>query len=283
MILVLGSTGTIGRHLATALSKQGVAFRCAVRNPEKAKSALPKDADIVVADLEQPETIEAAAAGCDKMFLLSGHSPQLADLQIGAIDAAMRAGVSHIVKLSGLMYDPDLMVPAQHRQVEDYLKTTGIDWTILLPSFFMQNLLNIAGMVRAESRMLLPFDPDIPISMIDAFDIARAAAVILTEPGHAGKTYTLAGETETMKHFSTLLYSSLDRSVAYVQISPEQLRQSMERRQTPDWLIEHQLGAEQYLNAGGLDLKSDDFENLVGEPPRSLAKFLSYNVISFED
>ena len=107
----------------------------------------------MLADLEHPETIEAAASGCDRMYLLSGDSPQMAELQNGAIDAAKRAGVGHVVKLSSLMYDPAMLIPAQHREIEEYLQASGLDWTILRPNFFMQNLLSTAGIVRGESRI----------------------------------------------------------------------------------------------------------------------------------
>ena len=88
---------------------------------------------------------------------------------------------------------------------------------------------------------------------------------------------------ETLGHFSVLLFDSLERSIAYVQISRDQVRQNLERKQTPEWIVDQQLGIEQIVNAGGLDIQSDDVANIIGEPPRTLSKFLSYNVITFEE
>ena len=104
----------------------------------------------------------------------------MADQQKSAIDAAIRAGVRRIVKSAGMMVDPAMMIPRLHVEAEDHLKASGVDWTILRPNFFCQNLLNAAGAVRAEDRMIMPFPADVPIAMIDARDTADVAVRVLT-------------------------------------------------------------------------------------------------------
>ena len=81
--------------------KKARSFRCLVRDTAKAAETLGSDVELVQADLSDAASVEAGLAGCDKLFLLSGHSPVMVEQQLNAVNAAKAAGVKHIVKLSG--------------------------------------------------------------------------------------------------------------------------------------------------------------------------------------
>jgi uncharacterized protein YbjT (DUF2867 family) len=111
VILVTGATGNTGSKLVRLLAEAGAPARALVRSPEKAASIHRLGMETVLGDFEQPDTLDAAMAGCDHLFLLSPPSPHQAEQERNAIDAAKRAGVGHVVALSVLGSSPDASVP----------------------------------------------------------------------------------------------------------------------------------------------------------------------------
>ena len=160
MIGVIGGTGMTGRGVVSALQAKGAEFRCLVRDPAAAAETLGADVELVQADTADAASVEAGLAGCDKLFLLTGHSPVMAEQQIGAIEAAKRAGVTHVVKLSGgpaiVQEDTEAKIGRAHWEIEQALKASGLEWTVLQPGFFMQNFLNMAGMVKGQGKVMMP-------------------------------------------------------------------------------------------------------------------------------
>src|SRR4051794_17215665 len=146
MILVSGATGTIGSHVVAELARAHVPARALVRTPDRA-ARLPDGIEPVVGDLE---SLGDALDGVERLFLLSPAGPDTLRLESGAIDAARKAGVEAIVKLSaaGASSHAAARFPRQHGEIGDYLKASGMDWTLLMPNDFMSNLLNQAVSVR---------------------------------------------------------------------------------------------------------------------------------------
>ena len=101
MILVIGATGNVGSKLVEQLATMGHQVRALVRSPEKATRIQELGVEIVPGDLERPDTLDAALKGVEKVFLLSSDDPRQAELQGNLIEAARRAAVRQVVKLSG--------------------------------------------------------------------------------------------------------------------------------------------------------------------------------------
>src|SRR5262249_2015011 len=122
MILVTGGTGLVGSEILRLLSQEGAAASALIRNPEKAPS-LP-GITWGYGDLGKPETLPAAFAGCDTLFLNSSIDLNLVALQHNAIEAARDAGVNHIVKLSAFGVTPHAKAPILiwHYQIEEEMK-----------------------------------------------------------------------------------------------------------------------------------------------------------------
>src|SRR3954464_9097937 len=98
MILVTGSTGTVGSHVVSELARAHVPARALIRSPDRG-AQLPDGIEPVIGDLE---SLDGALDGVESMFLLSPPSPDTPRLQAAAIDAARRAGVQHVVKLASV-------------------------------------------------------------------------------------------------------------------------------------------------------------------------------------
>jgi uncharacterized protein YbjT (DUF2867 family) len=192
LILVTGATGIVGSEIVKQLVEARQKVRVLVRDPAKALK-FGTGIEVVKGDLSKPETLVAAFAGVDKVFVLS-NGLDLPTLEANAFDAAKKAGVKHIVKLSGRHLDADFLagtVLAQwHSESERRLRTLGITWTILRPGVFASNFL--MWLVREQGAVFLPVGDgrDTPT---DPRDIAAVAVKVLTTPGHEGKVYELTG------------------------------------------------------------------------------------------
>ena len=259
MILVFGATGTIGEELLSILSRDGVPAVAVTRGPapEQARPGIRW----VQADLSAPASIEEVLSGVRSMFLLTGNHPDMARLQITAIDAGARAGVEHVVKLSALGASDHSRLPIgrAHYEAEAALIASGMRWTILRPHVFMQNLLaQAAGIVR-EGR-IVGASGDGRIPFIDTRDIAECAAVALTRSGHDEQKYILTGP-------EALSYYDIARILTEVIGRPVEYHDRFDEGHDRNTLAAHQ-------RAGGKTaIVHDSVRRILGRDPRSFAEF----------
>ncbi len=156
MIGVIGATGGIGREVTGQLAARGVPVRAIVRDPVKARELLGGEPAYVAADLADPSTLPAAFAGLSALFLVSPVGPSMVSLQRNAIDAAVAAGVEHVVRISSIAVgdpDMDMQFVRWHTELDTRLQDSGLAWTLLRPSNFMRNLLGLAAGVRSSGRI----------------------------------------------------------------------------------------------------------------------------------
>ncbi|CAI0942240.1 MAG: NmrA family NAD(P)-binding protein [Serratia grimesii] len=176
-ILVLGATGKTGSRVATRLQQLGIPVRAGHRS-----ATLPFD-------WQNSTTWQPALQGVKKLYL--SFQPDLA--VPGAIDTlerfcrqAVKSGVQKIVLLSGRGED-------EARQAEDVVKNSGVDWTVLRASWFMQNFSESFILDDLLNGQVYLPPGEIPEPFIDAEDIADAAVAALTQPGHSNTLYELSG------------------------------------------------------------------------------------------
>src|SRR5438445_7354574 len=198
MILVTGATGLNGKELLRRLSARGVAVRALVRNPAKAGAiaALPQ-VEIVQGDMARPETLTAALRDVDRAMLISSSDPMMLDVQSNFIDAAKKAGVRHVVKLSGIMPELDsaFRFARMHGEIEKRLEASGMAFTHLRAGEFMPAYFRQVPSIVGKGALFLPME-NARIASIDVRDIADVAATVLTTHGHEGKIYPLTGPEE---------------------------------------------------------------------------------------
>ena len=241
MILVTGATGLNGRELLRRLSARGVAVRALVRDPAKAEAiaALPH-VQIVQGDMARPETLPAALLDADRAMLISSSAPDMLDVQSNFIDAARKAGVRHVVKLSGIM--PELNSAFRfawmHAEIEKRLEASGMAFTHLRAGEFMPAYFRQAPNIAAKGAMFLPME-DARIASIDVGDIAEIAADVLTSSGHEGKTYPLTGpQALTMAEVAEKLSNATGKTIRYVNVPPEDARQAQLASGMPAYLAD---------------------------------------------
>jgi uncharacterized protein YbjT (DUF2867 family) len=225
MILVTGATGLNGSELVQRLSARGVPVRALVRSAARAErlSTLPQ-VEIVEGDMSRPETLSAPLRGVDHAMLISSSDPAMLEVQSNFIDAARKAGVKHVVKLSGIM--PELDSPFRfarmHGEIERRLEASGMAYTHLRAGEFMQAYFRRVPAIIARGMLLLPME-DAKIASIDVVDVAEVAADVLTSTGHEGKIYPLTGpEALSMAEVAERLSAVTGKHIAYVNITPEE-------------------------------------------------------------
>ena len=276
MILVTGGTGTTGREIISELQRVGAnGVRALVRDTSKASFIRDAGFELAEGDFDRPETLDAALEGVERALLLTPPSPQTFNQQRAFVEAARRAGVRGVVKFSA--FGADASAPEGfgkwHGQAEDFLKSSGLAWTMLRPNFFMQNLLGQARQIAAQGVIYQPVG-DAKASFIDVRDIASVAARALTEDGHEGKTYVLTGP-EALSYYDVAakLSEATGRSITYVPVTPEQFREGALASGLPEWLV----GALERLNeifaSGHAAEVTDDVRRVAGKEPITFDQF----------
>ncbi|WP_159847556.1 NAD(P)H-binding protein [Nocardia sp. CY41] len=230
MILVTGATGRPGSAVIREFVRHGDPVRALVRTPAKAAElqALPV-VDVVVGDMLRPDSLSAALEGVDRVLMISGAGPDMLETQCTFIDAAKRAGVGRIVKFSGddhfTGWDAEKFRSTRnHEQVQRYLLASGVPWTVLRPSQFMEAYFEEVPDIVARGELRLPLGEAalVPIA-ID--DIASIAHSVLTGDGHEYTTYRMSGpQALTGAGVAADIAAAIDRPVRYVDVAPQTKR-----------------------------------------------------------
>lgn len=268
MILVTTPNGKVGSNVATQLLAQGLPVRVGAHTVEKARAAFPS-AEVVALDLYDAASVRAALEGVTALYLASpGNAPAE---PVSAIPALARAaGVGRIVRLSAAGVEQG---ESPLRAIERAVEGSGVAWTLLRPSWFMQNYsTQHVASIKGQSAFYEPAG-DARTGFIDARDIAAVAVKALTEDGHAGQAYTLTGSRPyDRSEVAAALSEALGREVRYVPISDEQFRANMVGFMPPDY-IELLSSLYGMVRAGWTAGVTDTVERLLGRAPISIEQF----------
>ena len=228
---------------------------------------------MVVADLEKPETLDAAVAGVDNIYLLVGNGLNGAQHGINLIDVVKRSGGRPHVVRHGMFGDSRSRINTHHEQVAAGLAESGLPATTLRPTFFMQNMLAGAQTVASAGQLYWAMD-DAKLAMIDIRDIAECAAAVLTSDGHVGETYVLTGpQTVSFHDVANALSDALDKPVTYINVPNEAMVQSMTEMGFPEWTAQGFAELMDGFKDGFAKEATDNVERLTGHPARSVETF----------
>ncbi|MBE9108160.1 SDR family oxidoreductase [Nodosilinea sp. LEGE 07298] len=240
MIFVTGATGRVGGKLVESLLRSGKRVKVLVRNPQKATIYQALGVSVFLGDLNQSDRLEEALWGCDRLFSIPPNTMNQAEQEIQLYQAAKRAEIRHVVKLSTVKSDPESPCQffKQHAIAEQYLKQSGIKFTILQTNSFMQNFLWFAHEMKTKGTLALPMR-DAKTVPIDIRDVVRVGSAILTEEGHEGKTYNLTGsELLSLQEIAEKLSIVANQKITYIDASPLDFKQTLIRLGVPEWFAE---------------------------------------------
>ena len=218
MILITGATGTTGRHVVKELSSKGEQVRALVRNSDRAKWLAGPNVGLVEGDFEDRESLTRALTDIDRAYLLTPTTSRRVFQEANFLEAALKTNLKLLVRLSilGAASDSPSRVLRRHGQADQQLKDSGIAFTILQPSYFMQNILWYAESIKNQGVFHASLPASTKHSHVDARDVAAVVVAALTETGHENHIYRLTGpEALTYNEMMNVLSWLLDKPVIY--------------------------------------------------------------------
>jgi NAD(P)H dehydrogenase (quinone) len=279
-IAIAGSTGRVGSALTSLLASDQVDIVALTRQPETA--GLPNGVIVAAVDFDQPNTLDEALRGVDRLFVSHGTSPRQVANEIALIDRAVAAGVRHIVKLSVLGPPSRLNPFAWHMRIEAHLAYQPVASTVLRPSTFADILKRAGGQIAAGSWAGAAGEGR--VNFIDTRDVAEVARVALMEDfdSDSQRAYHLTGaRTWTMAQIAEELSTRLGHPVVYKHRSPEQQRAALLADGLPPLIADLLVGLDQIFRESVYRESTSTVEDLTGRTPRSLSDWMAENIDVF--
>jgi uncharacterized protein YbjT (DUF2867 family) len=279
MILVTGSTGTVGREVVAQLAAAGVPTRALVRDP--AKAHFDAKVQIAVGDLGAPDTLVKALDGVEAVFSLA-NGAAIAAHEGNLSKAAKQAGVKRLVKLSvnGAGTGGKNPILQWHDAGEQIIRESGLAWTFVRPSGFMSNALMWAGSIKATGKVFAPYG-DGKMVPIHPKEIAAVSVKALLG-GHEGKSYELTGsEALNMTEQLRVLSEASGRPIQYVPVNDEAAREGMAKNGMPPPLIDALLQMAAAVRAGHGANILPGVEQVLGRKGLTFAQWAQENAAAF--
>lgn len=275
MILVTGATGNVGLELTKRFFNRGLPVRALVRDRSRARAIALPGIELVEGDFARPDTFARALDGIDQLFLLMPSSAEVEQRQRNLVDAAKRARVKHIVKLS--QFGASAAAPGRfqryHAGVEHYILKSRIPYTFLRPNLFMQALLNFRASISSEGTFYAPAG-NARVSIIDVRDVAFVAAAALTGSEHENQTYELTGpEALTHAEMASELSEAFGRTISYVDVPPETMLQTLLDLRMPRWQAEGVIEDYDHYRRGEAAVVTSAFRDVTQNQPTRFSQF----------
>lgn len=286
-ILVSGAAGQSGTLILRALAARQQPVRALVRDTAKAKDlAALTGISLYYGDMLAKDSLKAALDGVERALLLSSANDRMVETQCIFIDACKEAGVTHVIKFSGEEaqqgYDPQrFRFTREHEQIEDYLERSGLQWTHLRPSQFMQVYLREAAAIGRSHELRLPLE-SIRMAPVDLRDVAGVAAALLAEGGHTGSSLRLTGpEALSMSDIAGILSRVTGNAIRYVPISWGERKTSLSAAGLPDYFLDalEAQTAERVRNPEAIVDTST--HQLFGIKPTAFSQFAQQHAATF--
>jgi uncharacterized protein YbjT (DUF2867 family) len=279
-IAIAGATGRVGVSLITKLVTEPVEL-AALSRAAGARN-LPAGVSLAIVDFDARSTLDAALRGADRLFLAHGTSPRQVANEIALIDAAVAAGVSHIVKLSA-MGPPSRLHPFDwHMQVEAHLATCDVGFTVLRPSSFVDIMARAAAPIANDSWGGAAGDG--LVNLIDTRDVADCAFAVLLDDAHvtSQRAYHLTGPTAvSMPKIADKISGLLGRTVTYQHRSPAEQREKLLASGLNEFVADLLLGLDRLFYESTLAETTSTVRELTGHAPRPVTDWLSHNISLF--
>lgn len=281
-VLVTGATGTVGKEVIKGLLNTDARIRAAVHTKDIADNEFRVEK--VIMDYQHPSSVLAAMQGVDTVFLLTPFTNNMVELTKIMTEAAKKAKVSYIVKLSVLGAEvlPGITLSRWHAESEYMIQSTGIAYAFLRPNTFMQNFTNyMSGTIKDQGKFYVPAG-DGKVSFVDVRDIGSVAAKVLTNREFERGAYSITGrEAITYAQAADIISKVIGKKVEYVNVTEQQARTGMAGM--PEWMINAMLELYGITRAGNMAVISPTVEKITGRKPITFEGFVVDNKRAFID
>jgi NAD(P)H dehydrogenase (quinone) len=278
MILVSGAAGKTGRAALRALGGRGERLRALVHQAEQVPVVEAAGAgEAVVGDMRSRSVLDEALRGVRAVYHIPPNvNPDEVPIGQTLIAAARSAGVEHVVYHSVLHPQTEAMPHHWKKlRVEEALLASGLPFTILQPATYMQNLLAHWGTICQEGIYPVPYAAATRLSLVDLDDVAQAAALVLSQPGHLSATYELVGtEALSQDEVAVILSAGLGRPVRVEVVPLDAWEQGARRAGLGEYAVETLAAMFRYYEQYGFSGSPRVLGWLLGRSPTSLEAFV---------
>jgi len=277
MILITGATGRTGTVAAKLLAAQGHKVRGLVRNPEKAAALEAAGVELAVGDAGDAAAVRAALAGVEKIAIILPNGEKQLALETQLADLAAAAGAKHILKVSSLESVAGAPNPVHktHWDSEEHIRSLGTAWTMVRPSFYLQNFLGNAATIKAENKFYYPFGDQGGAVMTDARDVGIFIAHVFTTPGHENQSYDITSHDRLTFHEAAAVISNeLGRKIEYVPQDPAAYKAVLGKFVTNKWHLDAVCDIFAEISHGYMAQTTNTFREVTGREPVGLAQFI---------
>ena len=278
MILITGASGKTGQAITRALRKPNAQVRAFVRRTEQVVQLQSVGTqEVVVGNLRHAADLARAAKGVNAIYhICPNMQPDEVTIAQNMIQAAQTNGVSRFVYHS-VLHPQTAEMPHHWRKlrVEELLFKSGLDFTILQPAAYMQNVLANWPAITEQGIYRVPYAVTTRLGMVDLDDVAEVAAKMLTEPGHIGAIYELAGsEVVNQTEIAAIVAECLGRPVQAEALAQSLWLQGTRQAGLGDYAIDTLLKMFGYYERYGFWGNPRILTELLGRAPTSLAEFV---------
>ncbi|WP_410580882.1 NAD(P)H-binding protein [Amycolatopsis sp. lyj-108] len=277
--LVFGATGAFGRHVLDALVARGLGpetITAAGRNQVRLGELDSAGFGTAGIDLSDSAGVAELVARHSDIVLISGGDPNRLAQHKSVIEAAKNANVRHVYYTSGVRADDDRFeINADHRATEVALVDSGVTYTILRNTWYIENYIQALAGPRFNG-VFAAAAGDAVVAAAGRKDLAEALAVVVTTDGHDDVTYSLSGDTNfTYADVAGAMSVVLGREVAYRPVTPEELRSALVDSGMDDGLAGFLVSLDETIGAGVFARVGDDLSRLIGRPTTGLVEGLT--------
>ncbi|MDQ1130068.1 NmrA family NAD(P)-binding protein [Microbacterium sp. SORGH_AS_0888] len=280
--LVFGATGNIGSRVAHGLIDAGSRPAIFARDPSRARDLFGDRVDMHTGDLETPDSSLAAALdGVDGIFLLT-DGPNLGVQDRAVSDAALTAGVQHIVKLSTLDVLTGVGTGPWHAAGEAAVRASGVPFTFIRAAGFMSNALSWSYSIRNEG-ILRSSTGEGKIAFIHPNDIAAVAITTLLTREPRDQALVITGpEALSYRDMAAIIARRIGRSIGFEEISDEQAYARAVGWAGEGPYVDALIDIWRAVREGRVATVTDGVQQVIGREPISFAQWAAENAASFQ-
>jgi NAD(P)H dehydrogenase (quinone) len=279
-LLITGANGSLGSLVVKEIlsKKDGEKIILGSRQPDNLKHYVAEDVEVRKVDFEDVSSLVEAFAGVDKLLLISTKAigEQRQRQHRNAIDAAVKAGVKHVIYTSMINPEESLVTFApDHDQTEKTLKSSGLEWTILRNSWYMDNLLASLPQALASGQWNTAAGEG-KIAHVSREDCAEAAAAALLSTTTSNRQLDITGpEAFTIEGIAKIVSDIFGKSIKVNHLSDIVLKETLLSAGVPAPFAPVVVSSEANTRAGNMNIVSNAVKDLTGHNPKSLRDFFA--------
>lgn len=278
MILITGAAGKTGQAVIRALQKRTGGIRAFVHSQSQLHLIHQLGVrDVIIGDMSSLKDMSRAVKGVRSVYHICPNV-NAGEIKMGKvlIRAAQTEGITHVVYHSVL--HPQIEAMPHHwkkMRVEEKLFESGLDYTILQPAPYMQNILAYWNTAEETGKLPIPFSGHTRLNLVDLNDVAEVAALVLNEPGHEGAAYELCGsENFSQIEIAQILSQYLGHKIEIEVIPLEFWEDNARTKGMDDYQITTLIKMFKYYERFGMIGNSHVLTNLLHRPPTGYQTFI---------